>query len=74
METKTQSPSKLEIGQELTFNVYENEIKGTFTHINNDIITISVTHDSYGISIVGDEATIHKSFLVNQININQTIN
>lgn len=60
---------QFEIGQELTFDVYGNIIKGTFMTIPSEkIIQIKVTFDSLGISEIDEISEINNTFLITASN------
>lgn len=57
--------NQFKVGQELSFNVYGNELKGTYVEMHNaQIVKIAITHDSSGVSELGSTAVVNLAFLV----------
>ena len=55
------------IGQEMEFNICGNIVKGLFKSIDDkNIISITTTYDSFGISEVDSITSVNKAFLTNK--------
>lgn len=53
------------VGQELEFDVYGTQIKGTYLEMTEEkVIKIEVTYDSSEVTEVGCTANVHQTFLV----------
>jgi hypothetical protein len=58
----------INVGQELTFDVYGTKIIGKFISFEkNDLIKIEVTFDEIGVNTVGQVATVNNNYLVTTI-------
>ena len=52
-----------QVGQEIEFDVYGNQLKGKYISENGQLVKIEVTSDSIGSAEVGQICEIHKFYI-----------
>ena len=54
---------EFQVGQEIEFNIYGNELKGKYISESDRLVKIEVTYDGLGSTEVGQICEIHKFYI-----------